>query len=292
MNSFKRFSDAELARAAPWILPEIQDEHSSLPLPKEYIDFEPEAEAEQKNQAEAADERTPERIALAEQEIEAIRQQAYQEAEARGREEGLRRGREEGLAQGREQGLREGRAQGLRQGREEGLQAGREEGLRIGQEEGQRQAYEEGKAEIDRQVERLSQIMSLLDEPLRCMDEEVENELTALAIALAKQLVRRELRADSGEIVAVAREALSVLPIAARGVCLHLHPDDADLVRASLPVDEREPNWKIAEDPLLTRGGCRVSSQDSFIDATVEKRLASVIALALGDERKGEGEGA
>lgn len=289
MSSFKRFSDAELSRAAPWFLPELHNDPSGLPLPEEYLDLEPEPEPAPPRKAEPA---PPERPAIDEAELEAIRQRAYREGAAQGREEGLRQGREQGLAQGREQGLREGHAEGFAQGREEGAQAGHAEGLSVGQEEGRRQAYEEGQAEIAAQVERLNQILSLLDEPLRALDDAVENELTALAIAMTKQLVRRELRADPGEIVAVVREAMGVLPVAARGVTLHLHPDDVELVRASLPTDENEPNWKISEDPLLTRGGCRVSNQDSFIDATVEKRLGTVIALALGDERKSEGEGA
>jgi flagellar assembly protein FliH len=44
--------------------------------------------------------------------------------------------------------------------------------------------------------------------------------------------------------------------------------------------------WKIQQDPLLTRGGCRVSTGDSRIDATVESRLGAVIARVLGDSRQ------
>jgi len=39
------------------------------------------------------------------------------------------------------------------------------------------------------------------------------------------------------------------------------------------------------EDPVITRGGCRISSENSSIDAQVETRLGAAIAAVLGDER-------
>jgi len=118
------------------------------------------------------------------------------------------------------------------------------------------------------------------------LDANVEQELVALAIAMVKQLVRRELRLDPGEIIGVVREALSVLPVATRSVRLHLHPEDATLVREVLSLsDDEDRTWQIVEDPVLSRGGCRVVSETSRVDASVEARLNAVIAQALGGER-------
>jgi len=50
--------------------------------------------------------------------------------------------------------------------------------------------------------------------------------------------------------------------------------------------DGEELRWRIVEEPTLTRGGCRVESEDSRIDATVEARLGALIARALGGERE------
>jgi flagellar assembly protein FliH len=46
------------------------------------------------------------------------------------------------------------------------------------------------------------------------------------------------------------------------------------------------PAWRIVEDPLITRGGCKVDTEVSHIDATVENRLAAVIATLFGGERE------
>jgi flagellar assembly protein FliH len=47
---------------------------------------------------------------------------------------------------------------------------------------------------------------------------------------------------------------------------------------------------QIVADPLQTRGGCRVLTDTSQIDASVEARLNAVIAHVLGGERSSDGE--
>lgn len=162
------------------------------------------------------------------------------------------------------------------QARNDGFTAGRKEGLDAGRKESAARAMQ------------LDAILQTLATPLEELDDAVEQQLVTLIITSTRHLVRRELRTDPGEILAVVREALGVLPVAARNVRLHLHPDDAELVRATLPVSGNEQTWAIAEDPMLTRGGCRVSSDTSQIDATVESRLNAVIASIFGAGRQSD----
>ncbi len=140
-------------------------------------------------------------------------------------------------------------------------------------------------AESERRVQQLSAIFDFMARPLAELDEQVQRQLATLAGAIARQVVRRELKTHPDEIVAVIRETVSLLPMAAREVRVHLHPDDAQLVRSRLTEVMSERAWSIAEDPILTRGGCRVTSENSAIDAQVEQRLGAAIAAVLGDER-------
>lgn len=174
------------------------------------------------------------------------------------------------------QAYAEGRAAGYEQGYEQGYAQGREQGSAASD------------AEQQVLVARLEGIMKSLSEPLADLDEAVEEALVTLAIAIARQLIRRELRTNPGEVVAVVREAMAALPLASRNVQLYLHPDDATLVRKAMALESDTSLWTIVEDPVLTRGGCRVESDPSRIDASVESRLASVIAQVFGGERDGD----
>jgi flagellar assembly protein FliH len=142
--------------------------------------------------------------------------------------------------------------------------------------------------ELDARVRRLESVLQHLSQPLRVLDAEVEKELLQLALAIGAQLARRELRADPVQVVALLRECLDQLPAAAREVRVHLHPEDAAMVRERLATPAEARAWTLVEDPTLSRGGCLVRSDTSQIDARFESRLNAVIASALGDQRAPE----
>ncbi len=260
MNSSKdAFTEAELQQAAPWRLPEMTPSDSFAEALEQDLNPEPEPE-------EAAE---PPPVPTAE-ELEAMQRQAFEEAAKEGRERGYR----EGFDKGSQEGYKEGYDKGFQQGYREGRDKGEAEG---------RAAAEQSLA---REAEYLGRLMSALTEPLEQLDREIEEELAALAIAVARQLIRRELKTDPGQIVAVVREALGLLPSSQRTATVTMHPEDAALVRSALKLDQTRVPWRIVEDPLIGRGGCRVETEVSRIDATVEARLAAVIAASFGGERR------
>ncbi|HHJ17167.1 MAG TPA: flagellar assembly protein FliH [Gammaproteobacteria bacterium] len=164
-----------------------------------------------------------------------------------------------------EQARQEGFQQGLGEGREAGMQVLRE------------------------RIDLLEQVVQSLDGPLQKLDDAVEQQLVQLAMLVARQLVRRELKVDPGQVVGVVREALAALPIAARNVQLALHPEDAEMVREVLSLHEEEQSIHIIDDPVQDRGGCKVLTSTSQIDASVESRLNAVIANVLGGLRQSDG---
>ena len=167
----------------------------------------------------------------------------------------------------------------------------------------QKQAYAEAhekgyKDGLKRSEEELSAIqknfnnlMVSLTEPFADMDDMVVEQMAELSIAIARQLIRRELHTDPGQVIGVVREAMTELPIGSRNIEIYLHPEDASMVRDAFAISEGEQQtverlWRIIEDPAQTRGGCRITSENSLIDATIEARINRVIAQLLGGERE------
>ena len=151
---------------------------------------------------------------------------------------------------------------------------------------GHADGYRAGEEAARERVERLEELLRALTTPFETLDEAVELQLVDLAMAVTRQLFRREIRLEPTHVIGVVREAIQLLPVASRNVQLHLHPDDAALVREALSPTEHEPAWKIVEDPLISRGGCSVTTDNSHIDATAESRLNAVISKITGDERR------
>jgi flagellar assembly protein FliH len=156
-----------------------------------------------------------------------------------------------------------------RQAREEGYAAGHREGLAA------------GRREIEARVARLEAMLAAAAQPLARLDIEVEEELARLAVTIARRVLAHELSVHPQRIVETVHRAVGLLPAGSRELRVHLHPDDLKLLRESGAADA---GWQLIADPALSRGGCRIESTQSRLDATLEARLTAVIDAVLGAE--------
>jgi flagellar assembly protein FliH len=167
-----------------------------------------------------------------------------------------------------------------RRAHEEAYAKGRAEGLAAAEREMRPQLQQ-----LQARIERFDAIIATLAQPLHQLDAEVEDQLIQLALTVGRHLVRRELRIEPAQVIAIIRETVALLPASARDVRVHLHPEDAAIVREKLAKPTGERVWTIAEDPVMGRGGCRVTTETAHIDARLETRIGSVISALLGEER-------
>jgi flagellar assembly protein FliH len=166
---------------------------------------------------------------------------------------------------------------------EEGYKAGFE----LGREAGNKAGLAAGEQQMNLQITYLKQILAALNTPLVALDEQVETDLIALVSTMTRQLVRRELKTQPEHVIGAVRAAMAVLPINDRKLKIFLHPLDIELVKKGLSLED-DGGWQWVEDPLLTRGGVRLETVDTTVDASVEARLNSVISKMLGEERSSD----
>ena len=180
----------------------------------------------------------------------------------------------------------EGTAHNQQAKSQEMLKAVREKAEKEGYQEGMKRARQEYAAKL----QTLRELIEFFESPLQSVNEEIERQLAQVAISIAQQLVRRELKTDPGEIIGLIRDSIKLLPGNARHIVIRLHPDDARLVREAFSIDAREDEtaWKIAEDPAISRGGCEIKADPSEINLTLENRLSALAASVLGGEREAD----
>lgn len=157
-----------------------------------------------------------------------------------------------------------------------------DDGLKNGYKEG----MEKAQATIDGQLRLLGNSLQTLSQPFKELDQDVEQQVVHLAVIIARQLVRREIKTDPGQVIAIVREAVLALPAATRKIYVNLHPEDVALVKDKLISSDKDTYWQLLDDPTLNRGDCRVRTESSSIDATMERRLSSIVTNMLGGERE------
>lgn len=142
----------------------------------------------------------------------------------------------------------------------------------------------EGRAAAAEQAQRLAQLAASLTREIATQEERIAEDLVSLALAVAHQVLREALAVRRELIVPVVREAMQEMPLFSGGARLVLHPADAELVRQELGDQLTQLGWRLVEDDLVERGGCRIESAATHVDATLATRWERVTA-ALGRER-------
>lgn len=161
-------------------------------------------------------------------------------------------------------------------GSDEVLSSSREEARRSGWEQGLSEGRQAARGELKLQADRLQRIIEQLASPLAQAGQDVQDELVNLAMAIARQVVVRELSTQPEQIRDVVTQAIAALPVGNRHLRIHLHPEDAHLLIENIDVHEGG-SWKIIEDVSLTRGGCIVDAGATRIDARLETRLQDIL---------------
>ena len=144
--------------------------------------------------------------------------------------------------------------------------------------EGHAEGYAAGRAAVQEEVRRLQLLMQSADTHWHQLHEAAANQVLNLALELSRHILRQEITTRPEIILPIVHEALETLTDNGSHAQLLLHPNDAKLVREHLADDLKQGNWKVIEDPRLSPGGCRISTNHGEIDATLEKRWERVIA--------------
>lgn len=157
------------------------------------------------------------------------------------------------------------------------------EGFAAGEKDGFRsttlKVRQEAEAALTVKLASLERLMGSLFEPIAEQDSQIEKSMVGLVEHITRQVIQRELVLDSSQIESVMREALKLLPLGVGNVRLHINPQDFEQVKALR--ERHEETWRIVEDATLQPGGCRVETEYSRIDATVETRISQIMAQLL-----------
>lgn len=151
------------------------------------------------------------------------------------------------------------------------------------QAEGHAAGYQMGRNQAQAEVQRLQTLLGNLEQELQQFDQQVAQDLLILALDVAKQMLCQALKIHPELVLEVVQEAMRCLPHFNQHAHMILHPDDAIMVRSYLGDQLSNSGWKIFEDTRMERGGCRLETSGSQVDATLPSRWQNVL-IAISQE--------
>jgi len=152
-----------------------------------------------------------------------------------------------------------------------------DEGYARGLADGERKGKAAAQAQVSDAIAVLNDAVEQLHELATLAPPILEENIAALAVVVARQIVAREVGLDAALVADLVRRALTEFPID-QAVRIRVNPLDLSLLtlngiaKESAPITgTRDASW--LADPRLARGGCLVEGRDRIIDGRVDTAL-------------------
>ena len=144
--------------------------------------------------------------------------------------------------------------------------------------------YAAGIQQARTEAAQIHMLLQNLQDALNKVDEQLAQSLLDLSLEIARKMVGENLQAKPEIILKIVGDAIGNLPHFNQNAHLILHSDDAELVRKQMGDQLLHTGWKILTDEQIKRGGCRVETSHSQVDATLEARWKRVVE-SIGQDK-------
>jgi flagellar assembly protein FliH len=164
---------------------------------------------------------------------------------------------------------------------EDGMRDGLAQGIAQGLARAKRDFAEDERARREAFAHRADGLVVALTVQLAALQQTAADEVTALAVEIARSALGGALRVQTERVVPVVAEALAAIADEHGRPVVRLHPDDIALAGEPLAALLAAHGAQLAPDPALTPGGCLVETARAGVDATLQTRWRRALA-ALG----------
>jgi len=152
-----------------------------------------------------------------------------------------------------------------------------DEGYARGLADGEAKARAAAQASVNDAVASLHTVAGELAEAATLAPAVLEENIAALAVVVARQIVAREVSLDRELVANLVRRALTEFPID-QSVRIRVNPLDLSVLTMNGATAEtgsitgnRDASW--LADPRIARGGCLVEGRDRIVDGRVDAAL-------------------
>ena len=158
---------------------------------------------------------------------------------------------------------------------EAGFDRSVKESYEAGRAQGESAGRELAQAEVRDLLERLAHTIAELAQVRAQIYKEAEPDLVKLSLEVARRILRRELTVDPATVTSLIDAAIQKL----QGQLVHrvrVHPDHAEIVRASVHQFSAGAEVQVVADPSREPGTVIFELENGSLDASLETQLREI----------------
>jgi len=134
---------------------------------------------------------------------------------------------------------------------------------------------------VQNDKQHLLRLMDAFSLALEQSDEKIANDVLALALDIAKSMLKVKLNIDPAILLPVVMDAIHYLPHIQQPARILVNRDDAQMLREYMADEIASQQWQVQEDHTIERGGCMIETGANQIDASNAlrwKRISAALA--------------
>lgn len=174
-----------------------------------------------------------------------------------------------------QKGFAEGQAKGLEEGNRQGYQ----QGFLQGQEEGRAQALAEAAQEQKQKMAGIEQLMTTFRGELTSLQRAIPSRLVQLSLTATRAVIGHNLVDDHPALLAKIQHLMQQESLFKGPLLLWVGQQDAAYVQEQLGETLAKQGWELHIDPQILTGGCRITSEEGEMDATLSSRWEALCQL-------------
>lgn len=183
----------------------------------------------------------------------------------------------------RQQAEQNGYQKGLAQGIDVGKKQGYQDGLSQGQQEGIEKGLAESREQQKETVGRFNQLFHEFNDSLNNMDSVISSRLVQLALTAVRAILGKNSLLDNALLLEKIQLLLKQEKLFKGDTELWVNTDDLELVRENIGSTLTSLGWALHGDDNILPGGCRITSDEGELDATMDTRWNELCTLSRED---------
>ncbi|MEM6051504.1 flagellar assembly protein FliH [Erwinia sp. P7711] len=187
------------------------------------------------------------------------------------------------LAQLRQRAEQQGYAAGEQRGMEQGQAMGYQEGFRQGEKAGLAQGLADGIAQQQQLVSRFSMLINEFQAALDSLDSVIPARLVQLSLNAVRTMFGKHIVCDTSLLLQKIEHLLQENIQFINHVVLWVSEEDLPLVQQQLGEILAGHNWALRADESMVPGGCRITSEEGELDATLSTQWQRLCNLSKED---------
>mgnify|MGYP001244679179 CR=1 FL=1 len=159
-------------------------------------------------------------------------------------------------------------------------QKGFEKGEAHGLESGKKQIDDQYQPDIEKSCNALKTLTENLSQSLSQQEDAILQTLLNTVVTLVTNITRKELSIPNAALTDLIEESLQIIGDSKQAKTILVNPGDLTFITER----SEHKSWNLIADEKITAGGCRIITEDSSVDSTVETRVNDTIEKFLNKE--------